>query len=372
MNHAKGFSQDTNTSLLHKSKGSEMPVSMKVLRGAFSPLHFCQSVPSSKPTWNSRWFLEAAVKWLFSQTGFRTSLRSEAIDLPRNFGMNGRTLDLSNDAKTCENLTRRRNSLASLCTALIIVMSYAVAGAQTTTTLTAAPSSAPNGSVFTMTAKVKAGGTALGVGTVSFRDTYNGITQVLGTVQVQSGNNFTTNRNAVLKIELGGIGTHSIVATFNATKTNATSSSAAQSISLTGKYPTVASLVQTGGTTGNYSLTTTIVGVGSLNLLPTGTISLRDTSNSNYPLGSGTLINPLLGEQTVTASGSPIAVGNNPQDLVAGDFNNNGTIDLAVLNTNDATITILKGDGAGPMRPETLPSPWLQEISMVTANWTWP
>jgi hypothetical protein len=50
-------------------------------------------------------------------------------------------------------------------------------------------------------------------GTVTFRDTYNGITQILGTVQVQSAKGIKG--NAVLQQELGGIGTHSIVATFN-------------------------------------------------------------------------------------------------------------------------------------------------------------
>src|SRR6202012_2470234 len=93
-----------------------------------------------------------------------------------------------NDAKACGNVARRGKSLTSLCTALMILAFCAVAGAQTTITLSVTPASAANGSVFTMTAKVRAGGTALGVGTVTFRDTYNSIAQVLGTVQVQSAN----------------------------------------------------------------------------------------------------------------------------------------------------------------------------------------
>jgi hypothetical protein len=197
--------------------------------------------------------------------------------------------------------------------------------------------------VFKMTATVKSGSTALTGGTVTFRDTYNSITQVLGTVQVQSANG-----NAVLRQQLGGIGTHSIVATFNATKTYPSSASPAQTVTLTGTYPTVASLVQTGGTTGNYSLTTTIVGVGSPNLSPTGNVSLLDTSNSNLLLGVPTALGAgTFGEQTVTAAGSPIGVGTNPLDIVAGDFNNDGYVDLAVLDSGSNRITILLGNGDG-------------------------
>jgi hypothetical protein len=270
-----------------------MPASVNVSRSARSPLRFCQSVlfVSFKAAWKS--------------------------------------------------------PLTSLGTALFLAISCAIAGAQTatTTTLAMSPASAANGSVFTLTASVNDGTTALTGGTVTFRDTYNSITQVLGVVQVQSAHG--TAGNAVLCLELGGIGTHSIVATFNATKANSTSSSGSQSVTLTGLYPTVASLVQTGGTTGNFSLTTTIVGVGSLNLSPTGSVSLLDTSNSNWPLGAGSLGAGTFGQQTVTAAGSPITVGNNPQDVAAGDFNGDGNIDLAVLNSNDDTISILIGDGTG-------------------------
>ena len=230
-------------------------------------------------------------------------------------------------------------------------MSAVLAGAQTTSTvLSIAPTlPAPNGSVFTMTATVTTGTAApVTVGTVTFRDTYGSVTQVLGTVQVQSANGpIAAIGNAVLRMQLGGIGTHSITATFNGTKTFSTSPSAAVSATTTGVYPTVASLVQTGGTTGNFSLTTTIVGVGSFSLSPTGNVSLLDTNNSNLLLGVAGLGTGTFGQQTVTAAGSPIGVGNNPQDVVAGDFDGDGNIDLAVLNSNDNTISILIGDGAG-------------------------
>src|ERR1700733_14108449 len=86
----------------------------------------------------------------------------------------------------------------------------------TNTTLTVATNPAlVSGQVVTMTAKVsfKNGGGTPGVGTVTFTDTYNGVAEVLGTVQVQSANG--TQGTAILATEVGGIGTHSFVATYN-------------------------------------------------------------------------------------------------------------------------------------------------------------
>ena len=94
-------------------------------------------------------------------------------------------------------------------------------------------------------------------------------------------------------------------------------------------------------------MTTTIVGSGILNLWPSGNVSLLDTSNSNYPLGSGLLVAGTSGQQTVEGSTSPVTVGNGPLGVVAGDFNNNGSIDLVVLNSTDKTTSILNGNGAG-------------------------
>jgi hypothetical protein len=266
--------------------------------------------------------------------------------MPHISGKADGTLGSSKNAKTRGGVTLWKSPLTALC-ALFIVLSSAMAAAQTTTTTTLAvtPSTAANGSVFKMTATVKAGATSLTAGTVTFRDTYNSVTQVLGTVQVQSGNG--TKGTAILHQQLGGIGTHSIVATFNAPKTFSNSVSTTQSVTTNGLYPTTASLAQTGGSAGNWSLTTTIVGIGSLNFSPTGNVSLLDTSNSNLLLGVAGLGAGTFGQKTVAGSTSPVAVGNNPLDLVAGDFNNNGSIDLVVLNSTDNTTSILNGNGAG-------------------------
>src|ERR1700687_3890597 len=240
-----------NISPQYQSKGSSMPVIMKVLRGNASLLRFCQSASPRKATWGSRGFFFARANGVLSQSCLRTALWTEAIELPQIYAQAGKTLGISNNATTRGRTSLLRSPLTSLCVALFAVMSYGVAGAQTatTTTLSVNPSSAANGSVFTMTATVKAGTTPMAGGTVTFRDTYNSVTQVLGTVQVQSANG--TKGTAVLLRQLGAIGPHSIVATFNAPKTFLSSSSTAQSVTITGLYPTVANLAQTGGSAGN-------------------------------------------------------------------------------------------------------------------------
>ena len=46
-----------------------------------------------------------------------------------------------------------------------------------------------------------------------------------------------------------------------------------------------------------------------------------------------------------------IAVGNDPDAIVAGDFNNDGKLDLAIANFSDNTVTLLLGNGDGTFSP---------------------
>ena len=48
-----------------------------------------------------------------------------------------------------------------------------------------------------------------------------------------------------------------------------------------------------------------------------------------------------------TAQGSPTAVGAIPQAILAADFNNDGKLDLATANFGDGTVTVLLGNGDG-------------------------
>ena len=78
------------------------------------------------------------------------------------------------------------------------------ASAATTTSLFTTPENPSSGAVITMTAQVSSTEVTVAGGTVTFTDTYNSVTEVLGTVQVQS-----TNGNpgmAILEVEVGGWG----------------------------------------------------------------------------------------------------------------------------------------------------------------------
>jgi hypothetical protein len=72
---------------------------------------------------------------------------------------------------------------------------------------------------------------------------------------------------------------------------------------------------------------------------------------SNPAPGGGTSNFALFEITTpVTAIGfkkSDLAVGNSPSAIVAGDFDGNGTLDLAVTNENDNTVSILLSNGDG-------------------------
>jgi hypothetical protein len=81
-----------------------------------------------------------------------------------------------------------------------------------------------------------------------------------------------------------------------------------------------------------------------------GTADLAVTS------GFDNTVTILLGHGDGTfapSNDSPITVGNFPQAVRIGDFNNDGRLDLAVANANDDTVSILLGNGDGTFTPAT-------------------
>src|SRR5207249_2151974 len=64
-------------------------------------------------------------------------------------------------------------------------------------------------------------------------------------------------------------------------------------------------------------------------------------------VGSAVLRSSGCGALFSQPSGSPVAVGTNPESVAVGDFNHDGNPDLATANQTSNDVTILLGDGAG-------------------------
>jgi hypothetical protein len=113
-----------------------------------------------------------------------------------------------------------------------------------------------------------------------------------------------------------GIGIHSYTAVFEANTSNATSTSSAQPLTLTGLYPT-ATTISPSGSAGAYTLTGTLVGTGSDALAPAGSLAFLDTSNSNYIVGSASLGTATLVQSF--AAQATNATGSDPESVAVGD-----------------------------------------------------
>ena len=77
-------------------------------------------------------------------------------------------------------------------------------------------------------------------------------------------------------------------------------------------------------------------------------LAIVDTGSNNIAI--------LLGNGSggfTAATGSPFAVGAGPSFVGVGDFNGDGSQDLAVSNYNDSTLTVLLGNGSGGFTPAT-------------------
>jgi hypothetical protein len=76
------------------------------------------------------------------------------------------------------------------------------------------------------------------------------------------------------------------------------------------------------------------------------------------------------GDGTFTATPNSPATGNNPNSVAVGDFNGDGNLDLAVTNSGDNTVSILLGNGDGTFTaaPNTAPSATCP-VSIAAGDW---
>ncbi len=217
----------------------------------------------------------------------------------------------------------------------------AAAATATVTTLTVTPSnSLAAQQIATLTASVQAGGQAVTVGTVSFYDgkLYLGSFQV-----VRDASHGYAVGTATLKTALS-VGTHTLAATFLPTATYSSSTSAGQTVTVSGPGTTSVALSSAAGSGNSTSFTTVLSAFGSE--APTGSISFSNQT-SNSTLGTADL------NSTAFARGfSPLTpfTAQLPEFVYASDLNGDGFPDLLVVENPDVKGTRLqpfigKGDG---------------------------
>ena len=172
-------------------------------------------------------------------------------------------------------------------------------------------------------------------GTVSFTDTYNGVSEVLGTVQVQSpmampARQFCRRKSA----EWEPINSRPSIA---ALLSLLPAPPLLQSVHFIVPYSSATALATTGTAPGLTTFTGTVSAFGPS--APTGNVTFTDTT-SNFVLGSATL-NPATLQNGFTAPTSyPITGMNNGQTgstngPAEGDFNGDGRPDLLYPRTPD-------------------------------------
>lgn len=232
---------------------------------------------------------------------------------------------------------RKVGALTALVALLAVVLcgAWNTASAQTKpatdTDLTvtsggSAATTVASGTVVTLTATVRMGGTAVTTGQVSFCDAsakYCTDIHILGTAQLTSAG------TASMKFR-PGIGRHSYKAVFLGTKSKAASSSNASALTVTGTtgpFASTSTIAET-GSWGAYTLSATVTESGNT-AAPTGTVSFLDTSNGNSVLDTVSLGSSVAGIDWPNSQGLTLPT-NSPQAVAVGDFNGDGIPDLVV------------------------------------------
>jgi hypothetical protein len=245
-------------------------------------------------------------------------------------------------------MSKATTAVVSLLIAALVCafsLSAAALPVATTMTLAIAPgSSVDAGTAVTLTATVT-GATA---GTVLFCDataTYCDGAAVFGAAQV------TSDGTAEFKFTPGA-GSYSIQAEFlgftGVSPSVGASASVAQSLTVTGlsNYASLTSIEES-GSVGNYTLTGLVTAFGKTTA--TGTVSFLDTSDGNAVLGTAALNAASLATVFPPAPGSPLSPPDGVSFVAAGDFNNDGIPDLALITENDGAnyVGIALGNGDG-------------------------
>jgi hypothetical protein len=243
----------------------------------------------------------------------------------------------------CVRPRRSRNTTLLLSALMAVSLPNAAQAAAlpSATTLVLSSPSVASPTAVTLTASVVAGGAPVTNGSVNFCDASAPRCEdsaIVGKAQLTAG-------TAKLKY-IPGIGTHKYTAVFTGTAAATASTSSAQTLTVTGLYPTTTAIAATGNPSG-YDLTATVVGYANHPPVMAGTVSFQDTSSGNFVLGTAPLGAPTYAENFTPATGSPFGTGNQPTAGGSADFNGDGIPDLAVLNSTPNSIVVFLGKGDG-------------------------
>ncbi|PYE85115.1 FG-GAP-like repeat-containing protein, partial [Phyllobacterium leguminum] len=222
----------------------------------------------------------------------------------------------------------------------------------TTTALTLAPSSINQSQSATLTATVKSdkSGTPVVTGTVDFcragAKACAGSDRI-GTAQLVNG--------AASIVIFADPGQHSYTAMFRGGPGYTASASTSQTLtaSRTSLYPTTAA-IGTVNSAPPYTIPVTVTGLGVLpGLAPNGVADILDTSNNDYRLAiTPSMSNAAYG---IAAASTTLTVGNFSYSMASEDFNKDGRADLAVANQGDNNVQIFlaQSDGTFPATPSS-------------------
>ncbi|HEY0758988.1 MAG TPA: FG-GAP-like repeat-containing protein [Acidisarcina sp.] len=244
----------------------------------------------------------------------------------------------------------------------------------TTTTLAVTSGGAPvnsvaSGAVVSLTATVLAGTQPVGAGQVGFCD--GSATSCTGIHLVGSAA-LTTSGTATFKF-IPGPGQHSYRAFVMENAYGAASASAVSTLTVSAPPPVVAPTTTTiaqSGEIGNYTLTATVTGTGST-LPVTGSVSFLNVSHSNSLLATAALGASTAGLGWPVSTSIPFTGGQyfDPSPLFAtGDFNGDGILDMAVVNTNSNSVTMLMGKGDGAFNETAGPTTTTPATSIVVGD----
>jgi hypothetical protein len=205
-----------------------------------------------------------------------------------------------------------------------------VAPPASTVSLVASPLSGAYGSLFTLTAMVSPAAS----GHVTF---YDGTT-ALGTAQVvttASGGGIIG--TATLKTILTQLNTNSLAAKYVGAE--AASTSPAATVDVTGDYPTTTTF-SAAGSTGIYTFTAKVIGAGPSD--PSGSVTFTDNTTGLVP---GTAaINPASLTQSFVAA-APVTGLTGPQVEAFADLNGDGIPDLVTGTIAGLFVQLGNGDG---------------------------